>query len=58
MNVIATFLSDERGSTAVEYGLILSLIAVAVIVTLGTLGQNIASTFQTVAAELGTVAGG
>ena len=39
---------DERGATAVEYGLIIGLIAVAVIAVLIFLGPQIAGLFQQV----------
>jgi pilus assembly protein Flp/PilA len=40
---------SERGATAVEYGLMVSLIAVAIIGAVFTLGGNLTTTFQTVA---------
>lgn len=43
------FVADESGATAIEYGLIASLIAVAIIAALGTLGNNVKDTFQAVA---------
>jgi pilus assembly protein Flp/PilA len=57
MTLIRTFLQDEEGATAVEYGLIASLISVAIIGILGTLGDNLANTFQTVSDGLGDAAG-
>lgn len=42
------FIRDEDGATAIEYGLIAALIAVALITTLGTLGNNLDNTFTTV----------
>lgn len=36
---------DERGATAVEYGLMVALIAVAIIVTVGLLGGELNSLF-------------
>jgi pilus assembly protein Flp/PilA len=39
------FLKDESGATAIEYGLIASLIAVAIITGAGALGTNLANTF-------------
>ena len=47
------FAKDESGATAIEYGLIASLIAVAIITILGTLGTNLSSTFSKVSAKVG-----
>ncbi len=44
--------SDERGATAVEYGLIVGLIAVAIIVAVGLLGGTLNGMFETVNDEL------
>jgi pilus assembly protein Flp/PilA len=43
------FVNDESGATAIEYGLIAALIAVALITILGTLGTNLNTTFKSVA---------
>ena len=47
------FAKDESGATAIEYGLIASLIAVAIITILGTLGTNLSTTFSKVSAKVG-----
>lgn len=39
------FLRDEEGVTAIEYGLIAALIAVAVIVTVSLIGKQLNDTF-------------
>lgn len=39
---------DDRGATAVEYGLMVALIAVAIIVTVTALGGNLNRLFQVV----------
>ena len=49
-----TFLKDEEGASAVEYGLILGLIAVAAIVVLGTLGDQISGFFQSASDTIAT----
>ncbi len=49
MTVISKFLRDDKGATAVEYGLIAALISVAIIVILGALGVNLVGTFTHVA---------
>ena len=40
------FATRKRGATAIEYGLIAAGIAVAIAVLVGTLGDQIAATFQ------------
>jgi pilus assembly protein Flp/PilA len=45
-------LRDERGATAVEYGLMVALIAVVVIVAVTLLGTNLSSLFNTVATKV------
>ena len=46
------FAKDESGATAIEYGLIAALIAVAIIAILATLGSNLQHTFSSVSASL------
>ena len=48
----AKLINDERGVTAVEYGLIAALIAVAAVSIMGTVGTNLSSTFSKVASRL------
>ncbi|RYP85666.1 Flp family type IVb pilin [Nocardioides guangzhouensis] len=43
---------DEKGATAVEYGLMVALIAVAIIVTVGLLGDQLDTLFQGVTTAL------
>jgi pilus assembly protein Flp/PilA len=43
---------DEDGATAIEYGLIAALIAVAAVTIMGSVGSNLTSTFTTVAGKL------
>ncbi|MDN5375573.1 MAG: pilus assembly protein Flp/PilA [Thermacetogenium sp.] len=43
---------DQEGQGMAEYGLILALIAVAVIAILGTMGGQIGATFQKVVGKL------
>ena len=52
MQKLARFFNDESGATAIEYGLIAALIAVAIITAVSTLGGNAADTFNTVANEM------
>ena len=51
-NLISRFVKDESGATAIEYGLIASLISVALITTATSLGTNISSTFGKVAGNM------
>ncbi|MEX1249571.1 MAG: Flp family type IVb pilin [Hyphomonas sp.] len=50
--MFARFLKDESGATAIEYGLIAALIAVAIIGGVTALGNNAAATFDKVAVEM------
>jgi pilus assembly protein Flp/PilA len=43
---------NEDGATAIEYGLIAALVAVAAVTVLGTVGTNLTSTFTTVSNKL------
>jgi pilus assembly protein Flp/PilA len=52
-NLLSRFVKDESGATAIEYGLIAALIAVAIIVALGILGNNVRNTFQYVGNSIG-----
>ena len=49
---LTQFASNESGATAIEYGLIAALIAVALIAILGTLSTSLSGTFQKVATKL------
>ena len=48
------FAQDESGATAIEYGLIAALIAVAIIAALNTLSGNIKNTFNYVGTQMST----
>jgi len=49
VNAIATPLRrDDRGATAVEYGLLVALIAAVIIVVVGVLGKQVSDAFSTV----------
>ncbi|NBC20951.1 MAG: Flp family type IVb pilin [Alphaproteobacteria bacterium] len=52
MQKIARFFKNESGATAIEYGLIAALIAVAVITAVTSLGDNAGATFNEVANEM------
>jgi pilus assembly protein Flp/PilA len=46
------FAADTSGVTAIEYGLIAALIAVVIIGAVSTVGNNLSTTFSTVAGSL------
>lgn len=46
------FVKDEDGATAIEYGLIAALIAVAIIAAIRLVGGNLSNTFDSVASNL------
>jgi pilus assembly protein Flp/PilA len=54
-NLIKNFVNDESGATAIEYGLIAALIAVAMIAGATQLGESIDDKFQDVSTALDAV---
>jgi pilus assembly protein Flp/PilA len=52
--LLARLIKDDRGATAIEYGLIAALIAVGSLVAMNTvsLSLNLTTTFSKVAAKL------
>jgi pilus assembly protein Flp/PilA len=55
MRLLSRFAADESGATtAIEYGLIAALIAVAIITALNSLSTNLKNTFNYVGTQLGT----
>ena len=49
---IINFLKDEEGATAIEYGLIAALVAVAILGVLATLGDELKDLFTDVSDAL------
>ena len=45
---LQSFLADEQGATAVEYGLMIALIAAVILTTVGLLGTELNTKFTTV----------
>ena len=43
---------DERGAAGVEYGLLVALIAAVIVATVGILGKQINTAFQTITGAL------
>lgn len=50
--LFARFAKNESGATAIEYGLIASLISVAIIGAITTIGTKLTTTFGTVSSNL------
>jgi len=50
--IITKFASQERGATAVEYGLMVALIAIVIIAAVTLLGGNLNNLFNTVATSV------
>jgi pilus assembly protein Flp/PilA len=46
MTMLKTFVQEETGATAIEYGLIAALIAVVIITALTTLGRQVSGSFS------------
>jgi pilus assembly protein Flp/PilA len=51
-NLLWKFLANERGVSALEYGLLAAGIAVAIIATVAALGTNLNATFSSVSSSL------
>lgn len=51
-SLFSKLLTQKRGATAIEYGLIAALIAVVIIVAVTAVGTDLQTTFNTVAANL------
>ena len=47
MRILRKLLADERGATAIEYGLIAALIAIAAIAAMQGMGNQLKTTFNT-----------
>lgn len=52
IDTMKSFVRDEEGVTAIEYGLIAALIAVVIIGSVGDVGAAVDATFAAVAAAL------
>jgi pilus assembly protein Flp/PilA len=51
-STLTKLLKNEDGATAIEYGLIAALIAVAAIAAFQLVGTNLSSTFHNIATQL------
>lgn len=54
MHLISTIFADRNGATAIEYGLIASLIAVAIMTTVSGLGSQVNKTFSKTSSAMST----
>ncbi|MFT5584190.1 MAG: pilus assembly protein Flp/PilA [Cognaticolwellia sp.] len=54
--MIKAFINDESGATAIEYGLIAGLVAVAIIAAITALGGSLDTLFSNVASTVNTAA--
>jgi pilus assembly protein Flp/PilA len=54
MERIKNFFKDESGASAVEYGLLVALIAVVIITAVTTLGTNLSTKFNSAATAVGS----
>jgi pilus assembly protein Flp/PilA len=52
MSKFLKLIKNEEGATAIEYGLIAALIAVAAIAAMGSIGTKLGSTFNNVGSSL------
>jgi pilus assembly protein Flp/PilA len=52
LHYIKTLIRDEEGASAVEYGLLVALIAAVIIVAVTTIGTNLSAKFTEVAGKL------
>jgi pilus assembly protein Flp/PilA len=54
-SLVGRFIRDERGATAIEYGLIIALIAVVIITAVGTMGTKLNNGFKKINTGLGNI---
>jgi len=52
MEKLMSFFKEEEGATAVEYGLLVALIAAIIVAVVATLGGKVSNAFQSVNACL------
>jgi pilus assembly protein Flp/PilA len=53
VRLVVRYLGDEQGAAAIEYGLVVALISVAIIGALGTLGINLRDKAMEIADAIG-----
>ena len=52
MRYLYAFLNDESGATAIEYGLLATLISIAAVAAMQAVGTSLSTTFSAVANSL------
>ncbi len=52
-NILNSFLEDESGATAIEYGLLVALIAVVIIAAVTNLSRNMSNMFSNIRNQIG-----
>jgi pilus assembly protein Flp/PilA len=52
MHKLKALIVNEDGATAIEYGLIAALIAIAAITAMGSLGNGLSNTFNLVSTQM------
>lgn len=50
---VAGLLADRRGATAVEYGLLVALISIALILPLTAIGNNLSTIYDLISTAMG-----
>ncbi|MDE2561397.1 MAG: Flp family type IVb pilin [Sphingomonadales bacterium] len=58
MKLFRELMKDAEGATAIEYGLIAALIAVAATVAMGALGNSVKNTFNSVSGTMNNAQSG
>ena len=58
MKLVRDLFRNEEGATAIEYGLIAALIAVAAITAMGALGNSLGNTFNLVSNDMNNASDG
>ena len=58
MKLFRDLFANEDGATAIEYGLIAALIAVAAITAMGALGNSLSNTFNMVSGQMNNASDG
>jgi pilus assembly protein Flp/PilA len=53
MERLIKFFKEEEGATAVEYGIMVALIAAIIIAVVATLGSQVSNAFQSIVTSLG-----
>ncbi|MGN6671034.1 MAG: Flp family type IVb pilin [Candidatus Nucleicultricaceae bacterium] len=56
MKKLISFLQNEEGATAIEYGLIAALISVAILTILSTIGTDLSGIFTKIGDKLSAAA--